>query len=153
MQNPSTYDGFDFVILHPNELPEAFQFIEPGLQKIQEKAKLSWDVMVLPQSVSLNQATLTMIHYEGKYAGFVISSSKFFGMPNKHYLELTATYIEPWCHVQGLDGLKAINEWSTDFGNSLGCYAVIVTGAREGWAKRLSKLGFSFLEVSVIRRL
>ncbi len=153
MDNPSTYGGFDFIMLHPNELKDAFQFIEPGLQKIQEKARLEWDVMILPQAVAINQASLTMMHYEGKYAGFVITRSKFLGVPNKHYLELSATYNEPWCYEKGSDGVKAIIEYAVDLGKSLNCYSLIVTGAREGWVKRLNKLGFSFIEASVGRRL
>ncbi len=153
MQNPSTYGGFDFIMLHPSELPSVFQIIEPGLMEIQRKARLHWDVMILPQQVAVNQATLTMIHQGTRYAGFVITSSKFLGMPNRHYMELTATYNEPWCHEQGMDGIKAIIEYATDLAKSLKCFALIVTGAREGWVRRLNKLGFSFLEASVIRRI
>lgn len=153
VENPSTYQGFEFSIMLPMAIHDVFHIIEPGLQKIQEKARLSWDVMILAQAVERNTATLTMIHRDGKYAGFVISMPKFIGMPNKHYLELSAAYVEPWCHQEGWDGVAATVEWATDFAREMKYSTLLVTGAREGWAKRLRGLGFSFIEASVGREV
>ena len=41
VENPSNFNGFDFIILHPNELAGIFQVIEPGLLEIQKKPDLS----------------------------------------------------------------------------------------------------------------
>ena len=149
MENPSTYQGFEFLTLLPGAIHEVFALIEPGLHKIQEKAKLSWDVLILAQAVERNTATLTLINRDGKYAGFVIAMPKFMGLPNKHYLELTAAYVETWCHQEGWDGVAAIIAWATDFARDMKYPSLLVTGAREGWAKRLRSLGFSFIEATV----
>ncbi len=153
MQNPSEFGGFTFILLHPTELPGIFQVIEPGLAEIQRKAVLGLDVMVLPQQVAANLANLAVIYHDKQYSGFIIMRSSFIGLPNKHYLQVVAVYISPWCHKQGLDAVKAIDEYAVSFAGSLGCKGIIEPVVREGWIRRLEKLNYKVVEWTLIKDL
>lgn len=153
MQNPSEFGGLTFVLLHPTELPGAYQVIEPGLLEIQRKARLNWDVMILPTQVAANQANLALIYQDKRYAGFVIVRSAFLGMPNKHYLKVAAAYTEPWTHKEGVDAVKAIDEYVVAFARSLGCHGVMEEATREGWVKRLEKLGYRVGQTTMLKEL
>ena len=155
MENPFEFNGFTMTMLHPTLLPTAFQYIEPGLMEIQRKAKLDWDIMVIPTLIAANQATLTIMHrqHDGqeRYAGFVVTQSVFLGVPSKHYLKVLAPYVELWVHQEGLDGVAVIDAFATEWAKALKCRGVIETAARPGWIRRLEKLGYSTAESTMMK--
>ncbi len=153
MDNPSVFGGLTFILLHPTELPGAFQVIEPGLIEIQRKAKLDWDVMILPTQVAANQASLVLIYQDKRFAGFVIHRSAFLGFPNRHYLQVVAPYAEPWTHKEGVDAVKAIDEYAVAFAQSLGCHGIMETATREGWIRRLEKLNYKIEQWTMIKEV
>lgn len=146
-------NGFTFTTLHPTQLPGVFQYIEPGLMEIQRKARLDWDVMVVPTLISANQATLTVIHREERFAGFVVTQSVFLGAPSKHYIKVLAPYVEKWVHLEGLDGVAAIDLFVQDFAKSLGSRDIIETARRKGWTRRLEKLGYETVEETMMKHI
>ena len=155
MENPFEFNGFIMTMLHPTLLRDVFQYIEPGLMEIQRKAKLDWDIMVIPTLISANQATLTMIYreHEGqeRYAGFVVTQSVFLGVPPKHYLKVLAPYIDLWTHKEGIDGVAAIDAFVMELAKELKCKGIVETATRPGWVRRLEKLGYSTAESTMMK--
>lgn len=147
------FNEFVFTILHPTQLPAVFQHIEPGLMEIQRRAKLDWDIMVIPTLISANQATLTMIHRQERMAGFVVTQSVFLGVPPRHYLKVMAPYVELWVHQEGLDGVAAIDAFAMEFAKELKCRGIVETAARPGWVRRLEKLNYQTVETTMLKLL
>ena len=153
MENPATYGEFQFFILAPQELNEAFRIIEPGLQTIQRKAAVSWDVMDLPVQIQANLCTLILIYSQERYAGFLIVRHRYLGAPNRHYLDVAAMFGEQWCFKEGHDIKAAATEWLKKFGNEYGCSAIIQNITKLGWARPLEKLGFKKVQETWIKEV
>lgn len=155
MENPFEFQGFTMTMCHPTLLPQVFKYIEPGLLEIQRKAKLEWDIMVIPTLINANQATLAMMHREHdgqeRHAGFVVTQSVFLGVPSKHYMKILASYVERWVHEAGFDGVAAHIAFAHEWGKQLGCHAVIESATRPGWVRRLKKLNFETVEETMMR--
>lgn len=148
MNNPK-YNGFEFVIAVAGQLPELWSIVEYGIKKIHEKARLKWPMSSLGSDIAAGRLTLTMIYYEDKYAGFVVTRPLFLG--NEHYLQGFATYLENWVFTDGLDGVKAIVAFLEDCAKRVGSNGVVITFARKGWEKKLFELGYGFGEETVVK--
>lgn len=153
MNNPATYGNFQFIILAPQELNEACRLIEPGLQTIQRKAAINWEVSDLLMQVQANLATLIVIYSGDRYAGFIIVRHSYLGYPNRHYLVVPAMYGEPWCFKEGQDIKAATDEWLEQFGKEYKCFGILQKIVRMGWGRPLEKLGYKKVEEAWLKEL
>ena len=154
MENPTTINGFDFILLIPQELSQVTGIIYPGLREIQRQARkkgLDWELQNILREIEVNFASLVMIYKERQYVGFMVNKSIYVGSPNRHLYQTVALYVEPI--FRSFDGLayNSAEEYASLFAKELKCQGCLQRSFRIGHGKKLEKRGYELKEMTWIK--
>ena len=145
------HGDFVFEMVLPQELPLYWQKIEPGLASIKAN-KPEWDVEQLPVAIHANRANLFIMIRASRYAGFIITRSKFCGIPVAHYLEVVGAHREDWCRQYG-GASEHIVGFLVEYGKALGCSRILAESTQFGMERLLKPLGFTLKSISLVKEL
>ncbi len=145
MDNPIDMNGYKIVMVHPVELPQVAQLIIPGLSEIQRQAHkrgFDYEYYNILREIEVNLVTLSVVFKEEQYVGFLITRSIFRGLPNKHYLQIVALFIDKPYRSQEWSAYDTMVGYSHALAKELKCSGMWHETFREGHRKPLEKFGY-----------
>ena len=149
MENPSTFEGYSFVVTAPTELPTFWGLVEPGLEEVRKKMKPGWEGVLVAGEIVTGRATLIVIYKEKQYVGFVVVKSIFPGVPTKHVLLVWVAY-GGRKNQRIRDGMIQFVE---AYGKALQCKEVTMETPRLGWGRVLTPYGWELDAVKFTKEL